>query len=57
VHADIRISEVPAVRRDGGVVAFIEDGIKMDGRGHKFHVGRNVLWKIIFVASLRRENA
>ena len=51
VQADIRIPDIGAVRRDCGVITLIEDGIEMDRRGHELHVGQNVLWKIIRVAS------
>ena len=56
VQADFRIPHVRAVRRDCCVVAFVEDSVEMDGRSHELYVGRNVLWKMIRVASLRRKN-
>lgn len=57
VQANFRIPDIRAVRRDRGVIAFIEDGAEIDRRGHKLHMGRNVLWKMIRVASLRRQDA
>ena len=56
VHADIRIAEIHALCGDCSVVALIEDGIEMDGRGHELYVGRDVIWEMIRVASWSRED-
>ena len=57
VQTDFRIPDVRAVCRYCGVVAFIEDGVETDRSGHDLHMGRNVLWNIIGVPNLRRQNA
>jgi hypothetical protein len=57
VQTDFRIPDVRAVRRYCDVVAFIEDGVETDRRDHELHMGRNVLWKMIGVPNLRRQDA